>query len=76
MDKEEGQSKFAFLILIFIFIQWIGRRADCHLDSVGRRKDKNYHQSTFKLGRFAVVFTRRAVSRISGYKWEIDHLGN
>jgi hypothetical protein len=66
------------LIFISFFIQWIGRGAVCHLDSAGKGKDKNSHsQSTFTFGGiFAVIFTRRAVSRISGYEREIHHLGN
>jgi hypothetical protein len=74
MDVEEGEQ-FAFLI--FIFIQWIVRGADCHLDSAGKGKDE-ISQATFKLCRLAVVFTRRAVSRISGDNWILlsDHLGN
>jgi hypothetical protein len=73
MDKEEGER---FFIFIFIsIIQWITQRADCHLDSAGKEKDQN-SQSTFTQGRVTVVFTRRAVSRISGRSWEIDHLVN
>jgi hypothetical protein len=71
MDKKEGKQ---FLIFHF-HLQWIWRGEDCHLDPAGKGKDKNSHQSTFKSGSVAVVFPRRAVSRIRGWG-EIDHLGN
>jgi hypothetical protein len=50
----------------FIFFQRIWHGEDCRLDSAGRRKDENSHQSTFMCSRVAVVFTRRAVSRVTG----------
>ncbi len=66
----------------------IGQREDCHLDSAGKEKDENSH-STFILGseadiryiryrfyKFAVVFTRRTVSRISKSESQIDDLVN
>ncbi len=66
MDKEEGwQINSAFFIFILIFIQWIGRRRYYRLDSAGKGKDEIY-QSTFRLCNVAIVFTRRAVSRING----------
>jgi hypothetical protein len=75
MDKKEGEFR-TFLILISFSLQWIRRRwENCHLDSADRRKDKN-SQSKFRLGNVAVVFTRWAVSRISGPGSEIDHLVN
>jgi hypothetical protein len=68
-------GEISHFLFLFILLQWIGQRADCHLDSAGKGKDKN-SQSTFWFGRVAVIFTRRPVSRISGYGWEIDHLVN
>jgi hypothetical protein len=72
--RRKGRN-FPFFIFILIFIQWIVQWEDCHLDPAGKGKDKNSHQSTFKSGSVAVVFPRRAVSRIRGWG-EIDHLGN
>jgi hypothetical protein len=74
MDKKEGEFR-AFFILISFSLQWIWRGKDCHLDSAGRRKEK-ISQSKYRLGNVAVVFTRWAVSRISGPGSEIDHLVN
>jgi hypothetical protein len=69
--RRKGRN-FPFFILIFI--QWIVRGADCHLDSTGFRGKEKNSQSTFTSCRVAVVFTRRAFSRINGWGKEIDHL--
>jgi hypothetical protein len=71
MDEEEREQ---FFIFISFSLQWIERREDCHLDSAGFKGRDENSQSTFTSCRVAVVFTRRAVSRISGFWREIHHL--
>jgi hypothetical protein len=45
MDKEEGEQ-FRIFYFDFIFIQWVRRGADYHLDSAGKEND--FSQSPFK----------------------------
>jgi hypothetical protein len=63
--RNEQVGRGAVFHFHFIFIQWIVGWADCHLDSAGFKGKDEKSQSTLRLGRVAVVFTRRAVSRIN-----------
>ena len=58
----------SFKSFSFHFInQWIGGWIDCHLESVGNGRDETETDSSSKtFGRFAVVFTRRAIPRFIG----------